>query len=227
MYNYDGCVNLAIGIIDRACEDYKKALIKSTTKDTAQFEVLKINRFFKSKNYDNLTSVDGEWLRQKMRQAVIKNEDIKDEKKRKKKEDRVIMEVQYDREAYTITKAHKQDAGIDIRAKYDQTVKAHGSAIFHTGVHVAIPKGCGGLLVSKSGLNVNHDIISDGLIDEGYTGEIVVKLYNLGKTDYKVKAGDKISQLVIIPVVNVLIEPVEELEQNTARGNGGFGSSGR
>ena len=128
--------------------------------------------------------------------------------------------------AYMPTRAHKTDAGLDIRAKDAQIVKAGDSAIFHTGLHVQLPRGTAGLLVSKSGLNVKHDITSTGLIDEGYTGEIIVKLFNHGKQDYRVNMGDKISQLVIIPVLYEEVFDVGELEE-TDRGNGGFGSTGR
>lgn len=81
--------------------------------------------------------------------------------------------------------------------------------------------------MSKSGLNTHHDITSTGLIDEGYAGEIVVKLYNHGGYDYLVKAGDKITQLVILPCVYASVQIVDDLEQNSERGSNGFGSSGR
>lgn len=136
------------------------------------------------------------------------------------------MKIKLDTDAYIPVRAHETDAGLDIRAKETQIVPAKESAIFHTGVHVQIPRGCAGLLVSKSGLNVNHDITSTGLIDEGYTGEIVVKLFNHGGYDYKVKAGDKISQLVIIPVLYESVEIVSNLKESD-RGDSGFGSSGR
>ena len=98
---------------------------------------------------------------------------------------------------------------------------------FHTGVHVELPPGTCGLLVSKSGLNVRHDITSTGLIDENYTGEIVVKLFNHGFEDYQVHAGDKVSQMVVIPIWHdPVIEIVDELPE-TERGSNGFGSSGR
>lgn len=74
--------------------------------------------------------------------------------------------------------------------------------------------------------NVNHNITSDGTIDMGYTGSIRVKLYNHGKEDYQVMAGDKISQLVIVPILTPTLEWVENLEE-TERGNNGFGSTGR
>ena len=79
----------------------------------------------------------------------------------------------------------------------------------------------------KSGLNVNHGITSTGLIDEGYTGEILVKLYNNSDENYLVHAGDKISQLVVIPVFYGGIHIVDSLDENTERGDKGFGSSGK
>lgn len=136
------------------------------------------------------------------------------------------MKVKLDPTAFMPERAHETDAGLDIKAKRGDIVPAGGSKVFYTGVHVQIPKGCAGLLVSKSGLNVRHGITSDGLIDEGYTGEIVVKLYNNGDEDYVVMPGDKISQLVIIPVLYEPVELAGELEK-TDRGAGGFGSSGR
>ena len=136
------------------------------------------------------------------------------------------MKVKLDPTAFMPERAHETDAGLDIKAKRGDIVPAGGSKVFYTGVHAQIPKGCAGLLVSKSGLNVRHGITSDGLIDEGYTGEIVVKLYNNGDEDYVVMPGDKISQLVIIPVLYEPVELAGELEK-TDRGAGGFGSSGR
>ena len=136
------------------------------------------------------------------------------------------MKIKLDRGAYMPTRAHETDAGLDIRSKEMQYVPAKESATFHTGVHVQIPKGCAGILVSKSGLNIHNDITSTGLIDEGYTGEIIVKLFNHGGFDYRVDEGDKISQLVIVPVLYEKLDVVEELEDSD-RGDSGFGSSGR
>lgn len=137
-----------------------------------------------------------------------------------------MMKVVLDDGAYEPTRAHETDAGLDIRAMYTQIVPAKESAIFNTGVHIELPKGTAGVLMSKSGLNVKHNITSTGLIDEGYTGEIIVKLYNHGGIDYKVKEGDKISQLVIVPVKYENVEIVDSLEESD-RGNKGFGSTGR
>lgn len=128
--------------------------------------------------------------------------------------------------AFVPRKAHKEDAGFDIRSPKFAIIPAESAVFIDTGVHVAIPEGYCGLLVSKSGLNVKHGIQSTGLIDAGYSGSIGVKLYNHSKFDYCVEAGNKISQLIILPVPEV--EMIEGLVfANTERGDGGFGSSGK
>lgn len=137
------------------------------------------------------------------------------------------MNIYVETGAYVPERAHKTDAGLDVRARYDRLVEAHGSALIHTGLHVQLPHNTAGLLVSKSGLNVKHGITSTGLIDEGYTGEIMVKLYNNSDESYLVHAGDKISQLVVIPVLYEDIHFRDSLDENTERGAKGFGSSGK
>lgn len=137
------------------------------------------------------------------------------------------MNIYVEKGAHVPERAHKTDAGLDIKARDNKLVKAHGGALFHTGLHVQLPHGTAGLLVSKSGLNVNHGITSTGLIDEGYTGEIMVKLYNHSDESYLVHAGDKISQLVVIPVLYEDIHIMDSLDENTERGDKGFGSSGK
>jgi dUTP pyrophosphatase len=123
-------------------------------------------------------------------------------------------------------RGHFEDAGMDIRTPEDVVIRAHDSAVIHTKLHIEIPVGFYGKLESKSGLHVKHDIVClGGTIDSGYTGEVVVKLYNLGPEMYKFKAGDKIVQMVIMPCL------LEEWVQDdnfaeSERGNGGFGSTG-
>jgi dUTP pyrophosphatase len=136
------------------------------------------------------------------------------------------MKVVLDNGAKMPTRAHETDAGLDLYSREDCIVEAKESATFDTGVHIAIPNGFAGFLKSKSGLNVKHGLISDGVIDAGYTGSIVVKLYNLSGYDYKIKAGDKITQLVILPVATAPLELADSLD-DTDRGANGFGSSGR
>ena len=136
------------------------------------------------------------------------------------------MNVMLDEGAFMPEFAHKTDAGADLRSPVDVVIPARGSAVIDTGIHVEIPEGFTGFLKSKSGLNVNHNLIGEGVIDSGYQGSIRVKLYNLGDKDYSIKKGDKIIQLVILPCVYCDFVEVNKFAE-TDRGDGGFGSTGR
>jgi dUTP pyrophosphatase len=149
------------------------------------------------------------------------------------------MKITLDVGARMPVKAHNTDAGFDLFARDTKVVPARGCATFDTGVHIELPKihlsdgmfifvlNTTGFLKSKSGLNVKYGITSEGVIDVGYTGSIVVKLYNHSNEDYIVRVGDKITQLVILPVVDVgELEVVERLDE-TERNDNGFGSTGR
>lgn len=136
------------------------------------------------------------------------------------------MKIVLDDGAFKPYKARPEDAGFDLMARECRIVPAHGSTTFDTGVHIEIPQGFVGFLKSKSGLNVKHGITSEGVIDAGYTGSICVKLYNNTRIPYTAEKGDKISQLVILPIYSDELEVVDSLDE-TARGNNGFGSSGR
>ena len=136
------------------------------------------------------------------------------------------MKIQLDENSLMPTRAHATDAGLDLYAPYGQEIPPKRSATFDTGVHIQLPEGTAGLLVSKSGLSVRHNLTSTGLIDCGYTGSIRVTLYNHSEQWYHVKKGDKISQLVIIPIITPELEVVDKLE-DSERGEKGFGSSGR
>lgn len=152
-----------------------------------------------------------------------------------------LIKVKLDEGAKMPTRAHSTDAGLDIYAREGQVIPARGSiknaregliipargsVKIDTGVHIELPEGTVGFLKSKSGLNVNHGITSEGVIDVGYTGSIVVKLYNNSDEYYEVKPGDKISQLVILPILTPTPYLVDSLEESE-RGDNGFGSSGR
>lgn len=136
------------------------------------------------------------------------------------------MKVKLDEGAIMPTRAHELDAGFDLYAPHGEYIIENDWAIFDTGVHIEIPVGYVGMIKSKSGLNVKHGLTSEGVIDAGYTGSIVVKLYNHSEDSYRVHRGDKISQLVIIPCYTPELEQVDELE-DTERGSNGFGSSGK
>lgn len=136
------------------------------------------------------------------------------------------MKIKLDRGAFVPVRAHGTDAGADLRSPIDTVIPARGSRVIDTGVHIQLPHGYVGMLKSKSGLNVKHGITSEGVIDEGYTGPIKVKLYNHGDEPYSIERYDKITQLVILPCAYVGFELADDLE-DSERGNGGFGSTGK
>ena len=135
------------------------------------------------------------------------------------------MNIILDNGAFMPEFAHKTDAGADLRSPICATVTAHGSVVIDTGVHVEIPEGYTGFLKSKSGLNVKHNLIGEGVLDALYTGSVRVKLYNLGDTDYQILRGDKIIQMVILPCAYTEFTLVDYFKESE-RGNGGFGSTG-
>ena len=136
------------------------------------------------------------------------------------------MKFTLDSGAFAPTRAHKTDAGLDLRSPICIEVPANGSAVIDTGVHIELPNGTVGFLKSKSGLNVKHNITSEGVIDVGFTGSIKAKLYNHGAKPYQVLRGDKITQLVVFDCRFPDVEIVGKLE-STERGENGFGSTGR
>lgn len=136
------------------------------------------------------------------------------------------INVKLDEGAYMPERAHDTDAGADIRTPSMFTIRPHESAIVPTGVHVELPAGTVGMLKSKSGLNLNRNITTEGVIDEGFTGEIIVKLYNHGPFTEEFVKGDKITQLVILPVLYPSYEQVDEISGGE-RGDNGYGSTGR
>ena len=146
------------------------------------------------------------------------------------------MKIMLDKGAKMPTRAHTWDAGLDLYTPMDVMIPACaayasdfvcvGSETIDTGVHIAIPEGYAGFIKSKSGLNVNYGLTAEGVIDAHYTGSIRVKIYNHTANPYLFQAGDKIAQLVILPVAITDLEQVDSLEE-TDRGDCGFGSTGR
>jgi len=135
------------------------------------------------------------------------------------------MKIKLEKGAFAPERAHETDAGLDLRTPVEFELLAGSSIVIDTGVHIQLPHNTCGVLVSKSGLNTNHGITSTGLIDEGYTGSIAVKLYNHSMNPHCFSKGDKISQLVVMPVMYVSVEIVDEISGGT-RGDNGFGSTG-
>ena len=133
-------------------------------------------------------------------------------------------------EATLPTRAHEGDAGLDLYACEAAHIGPGERWSVGTGVAVEIPEGHAGLVLPRSGLALKHGIAlvnAPGLIDSGYRGELRVLLLNTDPADtFRVEPGDRIAQLLIAPVA--IAEPVEaESLAESARGDGGFGSSGR
>ena len=139
------------------------------------------------------------------------------------------MRVVLDEGAVLPQRAHGTDAGLDLFSREEKLIYPGSGTVFDTGVHVELPAGTYGKIESRSGLNMNEDVVScGGVIDEGYTGSIRVKLYNLSNRygrPYKVEKGQKIAQLVIMPCLRPELEECEALSE-TERGDKGFGSTG-
>jgi dUTP pyrophosphatase len=126
--------------------------------------------------------------------------------------------------------AHTGDAGYDLFAAEAAVLDPGRRASVGTGVAVAVPEGCAGLVLPRSGLAAKHGITlvnAPGLIDSGYRGELRVLLLNTDPdTPFDVAVGDRIAQLVLVRFESPSLEEVAQLD-DTARGSGGFGSSGR
>lgn len=127
-------------------------------------------------------------------------------------------------------RAHPGDAGLDLAAAEAVTLGPGDRAAVATGWAVAIPQGMAGLVVPRSGNALRHGLTvanAPGLIDAGYRGELKVILVNLGTDPVPVATGDRIAQLVVVPVSLAAPREVDELPESDGRGDGGFGSTGR
>jgi dUTP pyrophosphatase len=119
-------------------------------------------------------------------------------------------------------------AGLDLRAAEACEIAAGKRALVATGLSIAIPRGFEGQVRPRSGLAAKHGVTvlnAPGTIDSDYRGEVKVILVNFGDAPFRVARGDRIAQLIVAPVTHVEIAEVESLDA-TARGEGGFGSSG-
>ena len=133
-------------------------------------------------------------------------------------------------DAVVPTRAHGDDAGLDLRAIETVKLEAGARASVGTGLAVEIPPGHAGLVLPRSGLAARHGIAlvnAPGLIDPGYRGELRVLLLNTDRDEaFEVSPGDRIAQLLLVPFVSAVPVEVAELD-DTERGLAGFGSSGR
>ena len=125
--------------------------------------------------------------------------------------------------------AHPGDAGADLIAAAGVRLGPGERALVGTGVRIALPEGYAAFVMPRSGLAAKHGVTvvnAPGTVDAGYRGEIKVALLNTDRAEaYEVSAGDRIAQLVVLPIPPVRFIPVDELPASV-RGEGGFGSTG-
>ena len=123
-------------------------------------------------------------------------------------------------------RAHSNDAGADLFSLEDVQIPPQSSIKARTGLAVALPAGTAGIVWGKSSLESQGLIVTAGLVDEGYRGEVLVCLFNLTKETKTLAKGQKMAQLLVMPVVYAGFTECDELEPSR-RGGGGFGSTGK
>jgi dUTP pyrophosphatase len=125
------------------------------------------------------------------------------------------------------TYAYEGDAAFDLYCREDVTVQSGERVAVPTGIAMAIPDGFVGLVWDKSGIAIKKGLKTlGGVIDSGYRGEVLVGIYNTDTEPFMFKAGEKVAQMIIQKKEVVRIEEVDELDDDTHRGDKGFGSSG-
>ncbi len=121
---------------------------------------------------------------------------------------------------------HPGDAGLDLFSVVEAVLKPGEAFAVPTGIQTAIPSGFVGLIWDKSGISLSGVHRLAGVVDAGYRGEIKIVMINLSGSDFVVSKGMKIAQMLIQPVVGVTVSETDDLD-DTERGEGGFGSTGR
>lgn len=137
------------------------------------------------------------------------------------------MRVKLDFGAIAPTRAHDTDAGLDLYTRERFCIFPNDRYFVDTGVHIKLPPKTVGYIRSKSGLLRYKGVLTDGVIDEGYSGSIGVTLINTGDQRVIFHKGDKIAQLVIQSVLYPSVKIVEDLGIESDRGDDGFGSTGK
>ena len=125
------------------------------------------------------------------------------------------------------SKKHESDIGYDISSAENIVIISNEVTLVNTGIAISLPTHCAGFVLPRSGLSTKHKITlinSPGLIDPGYTGELLVPLINHSTEDYEIKIGDRIAQLVLINTNKVEFKIVDRMP-DTERSSGGFGST--
>ena len=129
-------------------------------------------------------------------------------------------------EAVLPTRAHADDAGMDLYNLDDFQLEPGQGRMIRTGIAMALPKGHVGMIADRSSMAKKGVKTAGGIIDAGYRGEIQIVLWNISPETHAFKKGERIAQLLIIPIATPAVREVDTLD-DTTRGAGGFGSTGR
>lgn len=135
------------------------------------------------------------------------------------------LKIKLDEGAIAPTRGHDTDVGYDLYTPESFVVNPHSAVIVDTGVHIQLFDNVAGIIKSRSGMH-KRGLQTEGVIDPGYTGQIKVRITNHSDSIQICEAGDRIAQMLLVPVICPEFEVVESLDE-TERGDGGFGSTGR
>lgn len=124
------------------------------------------------------------------------------------------------------TRAHPDDAGLDLYSVEDVALEPGQGTLVKTGIAAAVPQGYAGLVYDRSSLAKRGLKTAGGVIDAGYRGELGILLWNISGSAQKLKKGERLAQLLIVPVATPAVREAAELDETT-RGASGFGSTGR
>nr|XP_020461372.1 deoxyuridine 5'-triphosphate nucleotidohydrolase, mitochondrial isoform X2 [Monopterus albus] len=148
-------------------------------------------------------------------------------KKARTEEKPLLKFAKLSEHARTPTKGSSKAAGYDLYSAYDYSIGPMDKAIVKTDIQIAVPHGCYGRVAPRSGLAAKHFIdVGAGVVDEDYRGNVGVVLFNFSKDTFEVKKGDRVAQLVCERICYPDLVEQETLD-DTTRGSGGFGSTGR
>lgn len=138
----------------------------------------------------------------------------------------VIKVRRLNADGYLPTRAHKDDAGLDLYCSESVFLPPEQGAVVKTGIAMAVPVGFVGLIADRSSLAKRGLKTAGGVIDAGYRGEVMIVLRNVSKESVELKRGERVAQLLIVPVATPVVQETEDLD-STTRGDGGFGSTGK
>lgn len=152
--------------------------------------------------------------------------DVEYDNEIKNDDDDEVLIKKLDEQAIIPKRNNTNDAGLDLFAFEDMEINPNEQKKISTKISISLPKKTVGMICDRSSMGSKGIKVYGGIVDEPYRGEIIVVLGNNSKEIVKIKKGDKIAQLLIIPILYSNVIEVNELSQ-TARGNQGFGSSGK